>query len=1383
MSRDEESPRYHVTGEIAHGGMGVVLRAHDVHLGREVAMKTLRHDLADPSEAVRRFLSEAQICGQLEHPSIVPVHELGLCDDGQPYFTMKLVAGKTFADLLADRERDPSRVTSLLAVFRAVCQAIAYAHSRRVIHRDLKPSNVVVGAYGEVQVVDWGLAKILTGEGPETPATEHDPVPVATASPASRSQSGAVLGTPAYMAPEQARGEPADERADVFSLGGMLCEIITGDPPYAHGANHDDREPRSTDAASEALGGSPVDQELIDLSRACLAMDPGARPRDARAVLTRLDAYQHAHDERLREAELAAASAAATAAQATARLEAERRARRVTAALVGMVVLLTLASAGVAWLRRSQSQARQAKAITTIDQELETSNTHLMSGGPGGTVDLAAARVAAERASTVADASEVPDEVRSRVQTALERIDQAESRRAKIAERRAREKSLLTELERIRVVFLIEGGDHVPDGVVEAEFHGAFHRHQLDLVELQPHLAADALREFERWPELLRGVDEWCMERMTHRDTNPAWPGHLLEVCLATDPDPDRTRIRTLVFDRDLDGLRRWLAETDVVALPNETRLLAARTLPPVDAIPLLKASVNDAPGDLATNLLMATQLASAGQPVEARVYARAAVASRPDSYIANHSLGQVQDQLQDHAEATRSYRRAAAVLPDDAHLYAHIATSLGKQGRVEEALDACHRGLSIDPRHADVLFVLGGLHGNRGLVAEAESCFTASIAARPTPNAFESLCTARRIRGDFRGAMDAARRATELWPTKARLWTHYAGNALDLEEYAAAEEACHRGLALDEDDHELGTLLGQVLWLTGRYESAEAAIERALDSSPDHARAWKTLGRVRARTGDLAGARDAFDEAIRLTPEDADAYGGLGWALLHFGLPEEAKVNLERAVDLNPSFTEAWVTLGSATLSLEDLPSARSAFEEAARQDPSLSEAHLGIGTALLGLGDMDGAIGPLETSLELNPESAPGWLNLSQARGLKGEIVGAREAIQRALAIDPRLAGALLNFAKAHLADSRVELAIASLEEALAVTDGPASAWNNLGVAYSTIESFEAAAAAFGRAVTLDPEFDEAHGRRAHALAKLGRFDEAISAAELAVEHSSPARREAAVRMLGSMTRFREFLGELERGRELLVAGEHTTAIAHLESALALKPGDPSATQMHGAALAGIGDHERAAAILEEAVRSSPTPDASHQLAGAYLALGRVDNAITVLERAIDSDPDHAMCVDLLASTLATTPDPDARDPERAIRLARRALELPEEAPWDQANRRLLLGIALYRGGRHEEAERELLQAEAVGEFGDPQAWIFLAMVREQLGDHEGAVAHLERAEQAIEGGLPATRPTFATTPGAIIGFAVDEDAVSRHLAEARRALGIVPSGDKDD
>jgi WD40 repeat protein len=215
--------RYQVTGEVGHGGAGRVLRAVDQVLDRPVAVK----ELLSPSEAMRRrFVREALITARLQHPSIVPVYDAGRLGERSPFYAMKLVSGRPLDQAIAETTTLAQRL-ALLPTVLAIADAMAYAHSERVVHRDLKPGNVLVGNYGETIVIDWGLAKDLAANEPD--ALDAGPY---RAPALDKTVAGAILGTPAYMAPEQAAGEPVDERADVYALGAIMYHAISGSTPH-----------------------------------------------------------------------------------------------------------------------------------------------------------------------------------------------------------------------------------------------------------------------------------------------------------------------------------------------------------------------------------------------------------------------------------------------------------------------------------------------------------------------------------------------------------------------------------------------------------------------------------------------------------------------------------------------------------------------------------------------------------------------------------------------------------------------------------------------------------------------------------------------------------------------------------------------------------------------------------------------------------------------------------------------------------------------------------------------------------------------------------------------------------------------------------------------
>ncbi len=281
---------YRLGGEIARGGMGRVRRAVDLRVGRVVAVK----ELLDEAPALQaRFEREARITGQLEHPSIVPVYEIGRWPSGRPFFSMKLVVGRPL-DQVVGEARDADARLALISRLVPAVEAIAYAHERNVMHRDLKPANVLLGEFGETMVIDWGLARGIGEPDEPLPAP---PRPALTAVVAAREGAGltavgAVMGTPGYMPPEQVRGEPLDARADVYALGALLYFALSGHAPH-EGAT-------VKDLLTQVLTRAPVPlaqrapeapADLVGIVEKAMARERSDRYPDARGLARDLAAF------------------------------------------------------------------------------------------------------------------------------------------------------------------------------------------------------------------------------------------------------------------------------------------------------------------------------------------------------------------------------------------------------------------------------------------------------------------------------------------------------------------------------------------------------------------------------------------------------------------------------------------------------------------------------------------------------------------------------------------------------------------------------------------------------------------------------------------------------------------------------------------------------------------------------------------------------------------------------------------------------------------------------------------------------------------------------------------------------------------------------------
>ncbi|HEY7428859.1 MAG TPA: protein kinase [Gemmataceae bacterium] len=284
-----DTPRYRFEAFLARGGMGEVWRGCDSMLAREVALKVLREQVFGDGGGRARFEEEARYVSRLEHPSIVPVYDLGELPDGRPFFVMKLIHGPNLAEVLAVRATPAEDLSRWVGVFEQVCAAVAFAHARDLIHRDLKPSNVMLSEFGEVLVMDWGIAKALAARPRPVPLPPAPALPSSSVGGAETGLGGAetlpgqTKGTPAFMAPEQARGEASrvGKASDVFGLGGILCVILTGQPAFTEA-----RQALAGDMteAFARLDGCGADAELIGLAKVCLAPEPEARPADAAEV-------------------------------------------------------------------------------------------------------------------------------------------------------------------------------------------------------------------------------------------------------------------------------------------------------------------------------------------------------------------------------------------------------------------------------------------------------------------------------------------------------------------------------------------------------------------------------------------------------------------------------------------------------------------------------------------------------------------------------------------------------------------------------------------------------------------------------------------------------------------------------------------------------------------------------------------------------------------------------------------------------------------------------------------------------------------------------------------------------------------------------------------
>jgi serine/threonine-protein kinase len=876
--------RLQLHGEIARGGMGAVLKGRDVGLGRDLAVKVLLETHQGKTELVQRFVEEAQIAGQLQHPGVVPVYELGQFPDRRPYFTMKLVKGKTLAALLSARKdvaasfqlaEGHGQVGNLppqpdlprfVGIFGQVCNTLAYAHARGVIHRDLKPSNVMVGAFGEVQVMDWGLAKVL-GEGgvaDERKAQARQAVSVIrtqrSAGPpdaGSHTQVGTAMGTPAYMAPEQARGDAdlVDERADVFGLGAILCEILTGQPPFMGPNPEAMRKAQAArlDDALWRLDGCGADAELVGLARRCLAAEPWDRPRDAGAVAAAVTGYQDSVAERLRQAEVAHAAEAARAEEARATATAERKARRRTRALAASVVaLVTVAAVGGLWVSRLQGE-RWAEA----------------------------ARREAERRQDVQSALEKVAGLQkaARWKEAQAVLDQASERLGEFgpADLRARvegsrgDLALVVRLDDIRQKRATVGGGYFDFESADQGYAAVFRDAGLGQEGDAPEAVASRVRGSAIPEQLLAALDDWA--RVAAGRARRSW---VLAVARGADPGEWRNRFRDPAVWEDRAALERLAGELlegggeKLSGLSPQLLTAFGNALLRVkaDAVPLLRAAQRAHPGDFWLNLRLGYALITADNPAEGIGYCRSAVALRPESEVAHNNLGLALYKNGQVNEAIREWRTAIGLDPKYATPHNNLGGALRDKGQLDEAIRECRTAIALDPKEATPHTSLGYALAGKGQLDEAAQERRTAIALGPKDaKAHTNLGEALRIKGQLDEAIRESRTAIALGPKDAKAHNN----------------------------------LGAALADNGQLDEATQEYSMAIALDPKYAMPHFNLGNALRAKGQLDEATQEYHTAIKLDPKDARPHASLGLTLLQLGRFTEAREATRRCLDLLP--------------------------------------------------------------------------------------------------------------------------------------------------------------------------------------------------------------------------------------------------------------------------------------------------------------------------------------------------------------------------------------------------------------------------------------------------------------------------------------------------
>jgi tetratricopeptide (TPR) repeat protein len=1155
--------------------MGVVYAAHDPIFDREIAIKVMHH-----GQDSERFVVESRLTAKLPHPGIPPVYALGTLSDGRPFLAMKLIGGRTLAAELAAANRG-SDLPRLLSAFEQICQTVGFAHSRGIIHRDLKPGNVMVGAFGEVLVMDWGLAREAQSvecntvresgnSAPERPSVLHatatEPATCVAAPLFDPTIAGQVTGTPAYMAPEQARGEPIDARADVFALGGILAAILTGYPPFVGETVHDTIIRAALGELKECfdqLDAAGIDAELVLIVKKFLAAEPAYRFANGEEAAAAVAAYRAGVEERLRKAERERAAAEAkaleevnTRREAEARTNEQRKRRRVQQLLAVVAVLFVAASGVFAWYTDRQAFERQQKEqLAATEHRLKAEQARQ---GVAAYLTLAA-ELRREHKFRVADTALVQAAAlaESGAPELLGAVKQARD-----------ELAFVVQLDGIRFrkwqyVAVPGGKGAFNTTIAPPEYRKAFAAHALDLAQIPPAEAAKVITSSAVKAELIAAVDDWALY-----EPDRVLQTRLLEIARTADPDPWTDRMRDSSVWSD-SGVVARLAVIDPSTVSPEALSMLASIMESraLDPTPLLSAARAKHPTDFELAFALGRFTTNGRQigPYEA------ARALRPDNPSLLNNLGVALQDRGDVPEAVAALQEAIRLEPRLALAHTNLGIALHSILDIDGALVECREAVRLNPTLATLHINLGRVLYTKGDMEEAIAAFREAIRLDPKlALAHANLGNLLRETGDFDEALAECKEAIHL-DSRLALAHGNLGNAFyskgEVENAVAAwKEAMHLDPKIASPHSNLGVSLQD----RGDFSGAIAEYKEAIRVDPKYAEAHYNLGNALKLTGDLAGAIAAFQEAIRLNPRLAKAHSDLGSALQNAGDVEGAIAAHKTAIRMDSKYAPAHTNLGNALAAKGDFTGAIAEHKEAIRLDSKLAAPHTNLGNVLRAKGDFDGAIAEHKEAIRLAPRLVQAHYNLANTLQERGEVDAAIVVLREAIRVDPSYALAHNNLGLALYSKHDVDGAIVAWKEAIRLEPRFATAHSNLGAALNDKGDTAAAIAECKEAIRLEPKFVLAHSNLGNVLSAKGDLDGAIAAykeaARLEPKHAS---------------------AHYNLARIYMQQKKYTEAITSARDAIKADPKHPHAHAVLGVALHQTGDITGARAALTEAAK----------------------------------------------------------------------------------------------------------------------------------------------------------------------------------------------------
>jgi tetratricopeptide (TPR) repeat protein len=1106
---------YKLMEQIGEGGMGLVFVAEQTHpVRRKVALKVIKPGM-DTRHVVARFEAERQALALMDHPNIAKVLDGGETASGRPYFVMELVKGVPITQYCDDNRLTPRE---RLELFVPVCEAVQHAHQKGIIHRDLKPSNVLVASHDGkpvVRVIDFGVAKAvgqrLTEKTVYTGLVQ-------------------MIGTPLYMSPEQAgmSSLDVDTRSDIYSLGVLLYELLTGTTPFDQ----------------ERLGAAGYDE-----IRRIIREEEPARPSTRLSTLAQAASTVCANRRsdprtlsRLIRGELDWVVMKA--------LDKDRNRRYETASAFAADVQRYLRDEPVqafppsAWYR-CRKFARRNKGRLAAAGILLLFLVFL--GGVAGWVaaDRAARRKDAERRAEMALAKASDLLRQERWSEALNYAEQAEavlvaSASAELrgqAGRLRQDLEMAQDLEQARLMWSFRPDGHHDIAANDAAFAEAFQRYQLDVDALDIREAAQRVQVSAIRQQLIGALDYWALigKRQEQQGRKVHDWQRRLAVARAADPDRWRNRLRDALAENDARALEEVLQSASVDDWPPATvdllGHLARRTAVAGQAADLLRRAQQRKPSDFWINVTLSGLLNE--QPrlrEDALHYAGIAVALRPQSAQAHANLAGYFAQLGKWDESIAECHTALAIDPNCDTAHGNLGNALSHQGNWDEAVVEHRKALAIDPNDAITHYNLGQTLLEQNRRDEAIDCFRKAIALDPNyAEAHGRLGFTLHDQGKLDEAIDCHRKAILLKPDDAGIHNNLGVALADkgLPEEAIAEFL--KAIELDKDSYDGHHNLGKALLDKGRLDEAIAEYREALRLKPDFPAAyndlsytlsekkgWDLANHPNPKLRDPKRAVELGKEAVELTPQSVNAWQYFGWIQYRAGNWKASIDALEKSCKLqDPGDCCQWIVMSLAHGKLandKELPDkeraqhkaeARRWYDEAVKQintwgpeDNSITEATRAFRAEAAELLGVNQANKSLETLVAAQPNAWEPRVNLAEAYAKEGHWEKAIAEFGEAIRLKPNDAHGHFGLGSALAAKGRLDEAIAAYRKAIELDPKYPSARNPLGVALAHKGRLDEAIAELRQAIEIDPKDAVIYRSFGECCGQLGRWDEALAA-----------------------------------------------------------------------------------------------------------------------------------------------------------------------------------------------------------------------------------------------------------------------------------------------